>query len=74
MVSIELRALAGLTYPLVHPSYKPDAAAGAIFDLEDPNTSTPADLALPPVEMTYQSVFPYLSQPHSGFTVPRPTP
>ncbi len=39
VVSIELRALAGLTYPLVDPSYKPDKAAGEIYDLENPATT-----------------------------------
>ena len=32
VVTIELRAIAGVTYPLVAPAYKPDAAAGEITD------------------------------------------
>ncbi len=44
VVTIELRALAGLTYPLVHPSYTPDAAAGEIYDIVNPATTTPAQL------------------------------
>ena len=32
VVTIELRAIAGVTYPLVNPKYKPDAAAGAVTD------------------------------------------
>ena len=40
VVSIELRAIAGLTYPLVMPSYTPDAAASAITDgLTDADTT-----------------------------------
>ncbi len=62
VVTIELRALAGVTYPLVHPSYVPDAAAGAIFDIEDPSTNTPP--------LSYLSAFPYLNHPYSGFDVP----
>jgi hypothetical protein len=62
VVTIELRALAGVTYPLVHPSYVPDGAAGAIFDIEDPATNTPP--------LSYLSAFPYLNHPYSGFDVP----
>ena len=32
VVTIELRAVAGLTYPLVNPSFVPDAAVGAVSD------------------------------------------
>jgi hypothetical protein len=40
VTSIELRAIAGLTYPLVEPSYMPDGAASAITDgLTNANTS-----------------------------------
>ncbi|HEY7859708.1 MAG TPA: DUF4331 domain-containing protein [Candidatus Nanopelagicales bacterium] len=51
--TIELRAIAGVTYPLVAPSYKPDAAASAVTD----GVSAPAFL----------STFPYLGTPHGGF-------
>ncbi|HTU96160.1 MAG TPA: DUF4331 domain-containing protein [Solirubrobacteraceae bacterium] len=55
VVSIELRAIAGLTYPLVNPSYTPDAAVNAITDgLTDSST-------------TYLPQFPYLGTPVSGF-------
>ncbi len=53
VVAIELRAIAGVTYPLVAPSYVPDGAAGLVTD----GTTAPAFL----------SSFPYLSTPHSGF-------
>jgi hypothetical protein len=60
VVAIELRALAGVTYPLIDKSYKQDAAAGIVTD-----GLTPADLTAP-----YLGTFPYLGVPHSGFTTP----
>ncbi len=72
VVTIELRAVAGLTYHLVDSKYTPDAAAGEIYDLENPATFTPADLS--EIGMTYQSIFPYLSNPHDGFDTPSKTP
>ena len=63
VVTIELRAVAGATYPLVNPSFKPDGAAGAIYDIENPATTN-----TPPV--SYLSSFPYLNHPESGFDVP----
>jgi hypothetical protein len=55
VVTIELRAIAGLTYPLVNPSYTPDAAVNAITD------------GLTAASTTYLSQFPYLGTPQSGF-------
>jgi Domain of unknown function (DUF4331) len=60
VVSIELRAIAGLTVPLVNKSYKPDAAAGVLTDGLTPK-SVPAG---------YQREFPYLGNPYSGFYTP----
>ena len=45
VVAIELRAVAGATYPLVDNTYTPDAAAGALFDLVD--TADPVERQLP---------------------------
>jgi hypothetical protein len=56
VVTIELRAIAGLTYPLVAPTYTPDGAAGVVDD----GTTAPSFLG----------AFPYLATPHSGFAVP----
>jgi hypothetical protein len=53
VVAIELRAIAGATYPLVAPSYTPDAAASLLTD----GTTAPA----------FAATFPYLGTPHSGF-------
>jgi Domain of unknown function (DUF4331) len=62
VVTIELRAIAGVTYPLVNPGFTPDGAAGLIYDVEDPATNTPP--------VSYLSSFPYLNHPESGFEVP----
>jgi hypothetical protein len=64
VVTIELRAVAGLTYQVVHGTtvFTADGAAGAIYDVEDPSTNkAPVD---------YLSSFPYLNTPDSGFSVP----
>jgi Domain of unknown function (DUF4331) len=55
ITSVELRAIAGATYPLVDKSYTPDAAASLLTDgLTSANTS-------------YLSQFPYLGTPQSGY-------
>ena len=58
VVTIELRAIAGVTYPLVNPSYSPDPAAGLVSE------------QLTPAADRYQSTFPYLGVPHDGFHTP----
>jgi hypothetical protein len=61
-----LRAIAGLTYPLVNSKYTPDGAAKIIYDLENPNANgSPSSLAS--IGQNYKPVFPYLAGPHSGF-------
>jgi hypothetical protein len=55
VVSVELRAIAGATYPLVDKSYKPDAAASLLTD------------GLGPTDARYLSSFPYLGTPKSGY-------
>ncbi len=55
VVSVELRAIAGATYPLVNPSYTPDAAAALLTDGLGPNATR------------FRSVFPYLATPLSGY-------
>jgi hypothetical protein len=62
IVTIELRALAGVTYPLVDPSYIPDAAASKVTD-----GATGAGLNLLPC-------FPYMPLPYSGYYTPASTP
>lgn len=63
VATIEIRAIAGATLPLVDPSFKPDGAAGAVsMGL----TSGPTDLAAMGTEH-YLAEFPYLGTPISGF-------
>jgi hypothetical protein len=62
VVTIELRAVAGLTIPLVDKSYKPDGAASAV---QDGTTDTNA---------AHTKAFPYLGLPGGGYqTVPGKT-
>jgi len=56
-VTIELRAIAGVTIPLVDPSFTPDAAAALVTDGVSPGDR-------------YISEFPYLGTPQSGFDIP----
>lgn len=56
IATVELRALAGLTIPLVDPTYVPDEAAGLITDGTQELDDT-----------SYLSVFPYLDHPISGY-------
>jgi len=58
IVSIELRAIAGVTYALVNKSYTPDAAAGKLTE------------GLTPTSSRYQASFPYLGPPLDGFDTP----
>jgi hypothetical protein len=53
--TVELRAIAGATIPLVDPSFTPDAAASAVTD-GTTNENPP-----------YLSKFPYLGQPNGGY-------
>jgi hypothetical protein len=55
VVTVELRAIAGATYPLVDKSYEPDGAASLITDGLGPNSTR------------YLSEFPYLGTPQSGY-------
>ena len=65
VVAIELRAIAGALFPLVDPSFTPDAASGLLYDLvkggKDANT--------PPPSVSYLTEFPYLDHPVSGYQV-----
>ena len=58
VVTIELRAIAGVTYPLVNPKFTPDAAASAVSENLKPGAGR------------YQGSFPYLGTPHDGFDTP----
>ncbi len=58
VVSIELKAVAGATIPLVDPTFTPDAAVGAVSSYLTPGADR------------YQATFPYLGTPHDGFDTP----
>jgi Domain of unknown function (DUF4331) len=60
VVTVEIRAIAGLTYALVDPSYTVDGAAKAVTD-----GLTPSSLGTP-----YLDVFPYLGVPFDGYDDP----
>jgi hypothetical protein len=55
IVAIELRAIAGVTIPLVDPKYTPDAAAKALNDGTHQTNPAPSDR------------FPYLGTPGGGY-------
>ncbi len=58
--TIELRALAGATIPLVDPSFTPDAASSLVTDGLDPSS----------VASPFLASFPYLGTPYDGFDNP----
>jgi hypothetical protein len=60
VVSIELKAVAGATYPLVNPSYTPDGAVSVLNQYVTPGAGR------------YQSTFPYVGPPYDGFSHPSP--
>jgi hypothetical protein len=59
VVTVELRAVAGATYPLVDPTFTPDDAVSAI---EDGTFQNPG--------RDFLDRFPYLGTPYSGYDVP----
>src|SRR5580658_10876689 len=60
VVAIELRAIAGVVYPLIDKKFVPDAAAAKLTD-----GLTPASVSSPALGQ-----FPYLGVPYSGFDNP----
>jgi Domain of unknown function (DUF4331) len=60
VVAIELRAIAGVTYPLIDSKFTPDKAAGLLTD-----GLTPANVSASPL-----GHFPYLGVPYSGYNTP----
>ena len=60
VVSVELRAIAGVTFSLIDKTFTPDAVAGQLTD-----GLTPANLDIP-----FMPHFPYLGLPHDGFDTP----
>ena len=56
IVTVELKAVAGATIPLVDSSYTPDGAVSAV------------DQGITPDPSRYQSTFPYLGTPNDGYS------
>jgi len=59
VVTIEIRAVAGATIPLVDPSFKPDAAVNVVTQGISPD-----------VQDRFLKQFPYLGQPKDGYHTP----
>jgi hypothetical protein len=60
VVTVELRAIAGVTYPLVNKQFTPDAAASKVTD----------GLTASSVPSGFMNAFPYLGVPYSGYNTP----
>ena len=74
VVSIELKAVAGaLLGDCRGKSFKPDGAAGALYDVGGPS-SEPANgcKSLVRSASAYRDSFPYLADPWDGFDNPSP--
>jgi Domain of unknown function (DUF4331) len=74
VATIELRAIAGATIPLVDPSFVPDdvvKAAPGSGGLQFGLITGPNDLTANHTE-TYLDTFPYLNTPHSGYNAHTP--
>jgi hypothetical protein len=61
VIDIEVRAIAGVTLPLVDPSFTPDGAASLVGDGVDTNPIQP------PNTSPFLSTFPYLPHPAPGY-------
>jgi Domain of unknown function (DUF4331) len=58
VTTIAIRAVAGITYPLINKGYKPDAAASAVTQ------------GITPLANRSQGTFPYVATPHDGYDAP----
>jgi hypothetical protein len=61
VTTISIRAVAGVTYPLVEPEYKPDGAAELV------------EQGIKPLPFRTQANFPYIGIPHDGYDFPSST-
>ena len=65
VATIEIRAIAGATIPLVDAGYTADAAAGAVSKLSSTQLGSSV-----PGNNRYIDHFPYLGTPLNGFDTP----
>jgi hypothetical protein len=70
VVSIELKAVAGALLGAVVKSFKPDAAAGALYDVGGPSSEPGTVASLSAFGLSYRDSFPYLADPWDGFDNP----
>jgi Domain of unknown function (DUF4331) len=63
VVAIELRAIAGATYPLIDPNFTPDPAASQVTDGTSPSSDP----------VPFMRHFPYLGTPNDGFDTTPPS-
>jgi hypothetical protein len=66
VATIEVRALAGLTYALVDKTYTPDPAAALVTDF----TTTDPTMVPVPMGSPFLNTFPYLGVPYDGYGAP----
>jgi hypothetical protein len=59
VTTVEIRAIAGITLPLVNPGFTPDGAAALVTDIQNPDLTG-----------LYISNFPYLGVPLDGYDTP----
>ena len=64
VATVAIRGVAGVTIPLVDPSYTPDGAASAVSDFMSSQVQTIV------TSNRYLNVFPYLGLPLDGYDVP----
>ncbi len=74
VVSIELKAIAGALLGDVVPSFTPDAAAGALYDVGGTSSEPHTVASLSAFGLSYQSSFPYLADPWDGKNNPSTQP
>jgi len=70
VVSIELKAVAGALLGDVVPSYKPDGAAGLLYDVGGTKSEPASVASLSAFGLTYGDSFPYLRDPWDGYDNP----
>ena len=70
VVSIELKAVAGALLGAVVKSYKPDGAAGQLYDVGGPSAEPATVASLSGFGLSYGDSFPYLADPWDGFDNP----
>jgi hypothetical protein len=70
VVSIELKAVAGALLGDVVKSFKPDGAAGLLYDVGGPSAEAATVASLSAFGLSYADSFPYLADPYDGFSNP----